>query len=74
MIWVELDTGFDSQRLNRELQPHNIQIAPGSIFSAAGKYRNCLRMNYASKPSATVEQAVKTVGETVRRLLEEGLR
>ena len=74
MIWVELEAGFDSQRLNRELQAHGIQIAPGSIFSAAGKYRNCLRMNYASKPSATVEQAVKTVGETARRLLEEGLR
>jgi DNA-binding transcriptional MocR family regulator len=71
MLWVELDPGFDSQRLNRELQPHKIQIAPGSIFSAAGKYRNCLRINYAAKPSAEIEQAVRRVGESVAELLAE---
>jgi DNA-binding transcriptional MocR family regulator len=71
MIWVEMPEGFDSLRLNRELKPHNIQIAPGSIFSAAGKYRNCLRMSYASKPDAKIENAVRIVGETVGRLLVE---
>lgn len=71
MLWVELEAGFDSQRLNRELQPHQVQIAPGSIFSAAGKYRNCLRINYAAKPSATIEQAVRRVGEAVGELLGE---
>jgi DNA-binding transcriptional MocR family regulator len=71
MLWVELDPGFDSQRLNRELQPHKIQIAPGSIFSAAGKYRNCLRINYAAKPSAEIEQAVRRVGESAAELLAE---
>jgi DNA-binding transcriptional MocR family regulator len=69
MLWVELDPGFDSQRLNRELKPHKIQIAPGSIFSAAGKYRNCLRINYAAKPSTEIEQAVRRVGESVADLL-----
>jgi len=71
MLWVELAPGFDSQRLNRELQPHKIQIAPGSIFSAAGKYRNCLRINYAAKPGAEIEQAVRRVGECVADLLAE---
>jgi DNA-binding transcriptional MocR family regulator len=70
MIWVELPEGFDSQRLNRELLPQGVQIAPGSIFSAAGKYRNCLRMNYAARPDAEVEAAVRLVGETAARLLE----
>jgi DNA-binding transcriptional MocR family regulator len=71
MLWVELDPGFDSQRLNRQLQPHKVQIAPGSIFSAAGKFRNCLRINYATKPSAEIEQAVRRVGESVAELLAE---
>lgn len=35
MLWLELPQGFDDQRLNRALLPHKIQIAPGSIFSAA---------------------------------------
>ncbi len=71
MIWVEMPEGFDSHRLNRTLASQGIQIATGSIFSAAGKYRNCLRMNYASKPSAPIEQAVRAVGEAVATQMAE---
>ncbi len=72
MIWVEMPEGFDSHRLNRTLVAQGIQIATGSIFSAAGKYRNCLRMNYASKPSASIELAVRAVGEAVAAQMAEG--
>jgi DNA-binding transcriptional MocR family regulator len=71
MLWLELEQGFDSQRLNRLLLPHKIQIAPGSIFSAAGKYRNCLRLNYAAQPSAQLEQAIRQVGACAAELLAE---
>ncbi len=71
MLWLELPQGFDSQRLNRVLQPYNIQIAPGSIFSAAGKYRNCLRINYAGQPTPALEQSIRQVGECVAALLAE---
>ena len=71
MLWLELEPGFDSQRLNRLLLPHKIQIAPGSIFSAAGKYRNCLRLNYAAQPSAQLEQAIRQVGACAAELLAE---
>ncbi len=49
MLWVELPHGFDSLRLNRCLLPLGVQVAAGSISSASGKYRNCLRLSY-SKP------------------------
>lgn len=71
MLWLELDPGFDSQRLNRMLRPHQVQIAPGSIFSAAGKYRNCLRLNYAAKPSEQIDRAIRLVGECAGELLAE---
>jgi DNA-binding transcriptional MocR family regulator len=71
MLWVEMPQGFDSQKLNRALLPHKIQIAPGSIFSAAGKYRNCIRLNYAEPPSAALEAAVKQIGTTIAELIEE---
>ncbi|NQD96085.1 PLP-dependent aminotransferase family protein, partial [Pseudomonas sp. CrR25] len=60
-----------SQRLNRMLRPHQVQIAPGSIFSAAGKYRNCLRLNYAAKPSEQIDRAIRLVGECAGELLAE---
>jgi len=71
MLWVELAPGFDSQRLNQILLPQRIQIAPGSIFSAAGKYRNCLRLNYAALPSAEIEAAIRQIGLSIGELLAD---
>ncbi|KPA89967.1 transcriptional regulator with HTH domain and aminotransferase domain [Pseudomonas asplenii] len=71
MLWVELPEGFDTLRLNRALADQGVQVAVGSIFSASGKYRNCLRMNYAAKPTAQIEEAVRKVGATAIRLLNE---
>ena len=71
MLWLELPEGFDSLRLNRALLGQGVQIAVGSIFSASGKYRNCLRMNYAAKPTQQIEDAVRKVGATACALLAE---
>ncbi|WP_263139449.1 PLP-dependent aminotransferase family protein [Pseudomonas sp. RIT-PI-AD] len=71
MLWIELPESFDTLRLNRTLLTRGVQIAVGCIFSASGKYRNCLRMNYANKASAEIEQAVRTVGETIQELDEQ---
>ena len=71
MLWIELPEHFDTLKLNRALLEQNVQIAVGSIFSASGKYRNCLRMNFASRPDARIEASVKTVGATAIRLLAE---
>lgn len=73
MLWVELPEHFDTVRLNRALYEHQVQIAAGSIFSASGKYRNCLRMNYANRPSAKIEAAVRRVGDTIKALLAQDL-
>ena len=69
MLWVEMPEGFDTVKLNRALNDQGVQIAVGSIFSASGKYRNCLRMNYAAKPTALIEEAVRKVGATAIKLL-----
>ena len=55
-MWVELPEGFDALKLNRALLEEGVQIAVGSIFSASGKYRNCLRMNYAAKPTRKLKR------------------
>ena len=71
MLWVELHPQFDSVRLNRELQAERVQVAAGSIFSVAGKYRNCLRMNYSNRDLPRIEEAVRKVGACATRLVEE---
>ncbi|CAK18035.1 putative transcriptional regulator, GntR family [Pseudomonas entomophila L48] len=70
MLWVELPESFDTLRLNRALLEQGVQIAVGSIFSASGKYRHCLRMNFAARPTPQIEAAVRKVGETALRLLD----
>jgi DNA-binding transcriptional MocR family regulator len=71
MLWIELPEHCDTQRLNRLLEHQKVQIATGIIFSAAGKYRNCLRLNFAKTPSREVELAVRCVGRTISQLLDE---
>ncbi|MER2096006.1 MAG: PLP-dependent aminotransferase family protein [Pseudomonas qingdaonensis] len=71
VLWVELPESFDTLRLNRALLEQGVQIAVGSIFSASGKFRNCLRMNFAARATAEIEAAVRKVGETAIRLLAE---
>ncbi|WP_455920778.1 aminotransferase-like domain-containing protein [Pseudomonas putida] len=71
MLWVELPESFDTLRLNRALLEQDVQIAVGSIFSASGKYRNCLRMNFAARATVEIEAAVRKVGETAKRLIAD---
>lgn len=71
MLWVELPEGFDTLKLNRVLMEQGVQVAVGSIFSASGKYRNCLRMNYAAKPTPQIEEAVRKVGAAASKMLAE---
>lgn len=74
VLWVELPESFDTLRLNQALLEQGVQIAVGSIFSASGKFRNCLRMNFAARATAEIEAAVRKVGETAIRLLAEDER
>lgn len=63
VIWLELPEAVDTLKLCQQALARNISIAPGSVFSAAGKYRNCLRLNCAQPWNDTLEKALITVGK-----------
>lgn len=63
-LWVEMPGQVDSLKLYRKAVQAGITIAPGPIFSASGKYGNCLRLN-AGFWSERVEHAVATLGALV---------
>ncbi|WP_163836279.1 aminotransferase-like domain-containing protein [Spartinivicinus ruber] len=71
LLWIELPEEIDSVELNRRLVLQNVQVAPGILFSATGKYRNCIRVNYSGEPSARQETAIKKLGEEVFKMLDE---
>ncbi|MFP1794257.1 PLP-dependent aminotransferase family protein [Lonsdalea quercina] len=65
LMWIELPEAFDGIRLNRRLAERDTQVAVGSLFSASGKYRNCVRLNYALPCTEETERALKMIGEEI---------
>lgn len=65
MMWIELPEHFDSVRLSLELSEAKLQFVIGSLFSASGKYRNCLRLNYGLPYSDKVDQALRKLAKAV---------
>ncbi len=68
VLWVELPPEFDSMLLYEQAYQHKISIAPGSMFSASGAYQNCFRLNCGLPWSNELEQAMKTLGNLIKKL------
>lgn len=68
LIWVELADDIDTVELNRRLLALGVRIAPGVLFSASGKYRNCMRLNYGGEPTPRVEDGLRTIGAELARM------
>lgn len=68
-LWIELPESFDTHALDSMLKDNGIAIAHGDIFSAAGKYRNCMRLSHASVFTPRTEWAVRRIGETIGEIL-----
>lgn len=62
-LWVELPRGFDSRALFDTALEHGICFAPGDVFSASRRFRNCLRLSAGSSWSERVDQGVRRLGQ-----------
>jgi DNA-binding transcriptional MocR family regulator len=69
-LWIELPASFDTHALDPMLRENGIVIAHGNIFSAAGKYRNCMRLSHASVFTPHTEWAVRKIGAAVGEILD----
>lgn len=64
-LWVALPDHVDTLQLFQQALQQGVSIAPGPIFSARHKYRNCMRINYSQPVDADVEQAFRTLGSLI---------
>jgi DNA-binding transcriptional MocR family regulator len=69
VLWLELPRPFNSRELFPLALEEGICFAPGDVFSASSRYRNCLRLSCAHPWDARMEKAVGTLGELAARLL-----
>jgi DNA-binding transcriptional MocR family regulator len=69
ILWLQFPEAFDALVLYEEALAHNINIAPGVMFSPSGHYRNCVRLNCGLPWSSRIEQAMQTLGQLCKRQL-----
>ena len=65
VLWIELPRGTDSVAVFRAAVKEGISISPGPIFSASGKFRNCIRLNCGLKWSDEVDRAILKLGRLI---------
>lgn len=63
LLWVELPKDVDSFDLARRALSQGVSIAPGSLFSASGKYKNFIRLSCARVWDARLERALLTLAK-----------
>ena len=63
VLWIELSPRVDALRLYQLALQEGITIGPGYMFSISDNYRHCIRLNYSSSWSATIQQAIIKVGK-----------
>lgn len=70
MLWVQMPEEVDALALHRRAIEQKIAFMPGPLFSASGKFTNCLRLNCGNVWSVEVENAVQRLGALVHRSLD----
>ena len=71
VLWVEMPAGVDSVDLYRLALKEGIGVAPGPMFSASNRYRNCMRVNCGVPWSDRFERALARIGTLAHELLLE---
>jgi DNA-binding transcriptional MocR family regulator len=71
ILWLELPKGCDSIELFERLIERRITIAPGPMFSASGRYRNCIRLSLGQPWTPRHEKALREIGRLAREQVGE---
>ncbi len=61
LLWLQLPEECDTMVLYQRALEAGISIAPGPLFSARERYRNCIRLNYAFNDDQRVSGAIRTL-------------
>jgi DNA-binding transcriptional MocR family regulator len=61
MLWVELPEQYDAMELHRLAHEAGVCLAPGPIFSAQQRYRNCMRLNFGYPSIPQIREGIHTL-------------
>ena len=63
LLWLELPRGRDAVQLHEACLAEGILVAPGTVFSTTGRFRNGLRLGLGGDWTAQHLDALRRVGE-----------
>ncbi|QIB53128.1 GntR family transcriptional regulator MpaR [Pseudomonas sp. OIL-1] len=63
LLWFEFPEKVDSLQLFHSARAQGISLAPGPIFSASHRFRNCARLNYGQPWGPSSEDAMALLGK-----------
>jgi len=69
VLWVEMPVAVDALRLQDDALTHDINIAPGPMFSPTQGYRNCIRISCGVPWTPRLQAAIQTLGKLAQRQL-----
>jgi DNA-binding transcriptional MocR family regulator len=69
VLWVEMPKQVDALDMHRAAIAEGIAFMPGQLFSASGRYRNCLRLNCGNPWNERIAAAVRRLGDLARARL-----
>ncbi|MBV9566066.1 MAG: PLP-dependent aminotransferase family protein [Bradyrhizobium sp.] len=69
VLWLELPAGLRSRELFGKALDQGICFAPGEVFSASGRFSNCMRISCGHTWDARIERGVARLGALVAEAL-----
>jgi len=69
ILWVELPEGLDTALLYEACLAEQIVIAPGMMFSASPRFRNCVRLGVGGQWGDQHPRALRRIGALAKSLL-----
>jgi DNA-binding transcriptional MocR family regulator len=70
VLWAELPPAIDARALFAQAIRQGICFAPGDVFSASGRYSNCMRLSCGHPWNERVERAIETLGAMCAEAME----
>jgi DNA-binding transcriptional MocR family regulator len=67
VLWIRCRSHVDTGKLFHEAIENGVSFAPGTIFSASGKYKNFMRISFAVQWSDEKIEAIATLGKIVKK-------
>ncbi|RMU25504.1 MULTISPECIES: aminotransferase class I/II-fold pyridoxal phosphate-dependent enzyme, partial [Pseudomonas syringae group genomosp. 2] len=64
-LWFEFPEQVDSLQVFQMALAQGISLAPGPIFSASQRFKNCARLNYGTPWDERSEQAMAMLGRII---------